>query len=45
MQRRKELRDQAWSVDVWGSTVAKTVKLCDSMQANILTALPFSPRR
>ncbi|KAI8913682.1 hypothetical protein EDD86DRAFT_187208 [Gorgonomyces haynaldii] len=44
LQQRKELREKAWEVKGWAETVVKTVKLIDSMQAHILTSLPFSPK-
>ncbi len=43
LQTRKEMREKAWEIDVWASTVSKTVKLIDKMDSRILKPNPFSP--
>ncbi|MBW0505731.1 hypothetical protein O181_045446 [Austropuccinia psidii MF-1] len=43
LQARLELREKAWQVDTWGKTVSNTVKLCDSMDANVLLPTSLSP--
>ncbi|KAH9452846.1 hypothetical protein MJO28_008235 [Puccinia striiformis f. sp. tritici] len=45
LQARLELREKAWQVDTWSNTVSNTVKLCDSMDANVLLPNSFSPLR
>jgi len=45
METRKAKREEAWKIDTWSKTVAKTVKLAYQMNANILQPLPFSPLR
>ncbi|KAH9816022.1 hypothetical protein DFH28DRAFT_967593, partial [Melampsora americana] len=43
LQARLKKREQAWQVDTWSKTVSNTVKLCDSMDANVLLPNSFSP--
>ncbi|GAA5918948.1 hypothetical protein JCM1841_002650, partial [Sporobolomyces salmonicolor] len=45
LEARRLQREKSWQIDNWSSTVSKTVKLTDSMNSNILRALPFSPLR
>jgi len=40
---RKETRQKAWEVDGWAETVLKTSLLAKSMDAYILTPVPWSP--
>jgi len=42
-ETRKEMRENAWQLDGWASTVHKTSQLSRTMDALILTPLPFSP--
>lgn len=43
LEKRKALRETAWKVDGWSDTVHKTSQLAITMDAYILSALPFSP--
>lgn len=43
LETRKEIREQAWKVDGWAETVSKTAQLAKTMDAFILSPLPFSP--
>ncbi|KAF8602047.1 NIPSNAP-domain-containing protein [Ceratobasidium sp. AG-I] len=43
LETRKALREKAWKVDGWSDTVHKTGQLANTMDAYILSALPFSP--
>jgi len=43
LETRKEMREQAWKVDGWAQTVSKTAQLAKTMDAFILSPLPFSP--
>ena len=43
LETRKQTREKAWKVDGWSDTVHKTGQLARTMDAAILTALPFSP--
>ncbi|OZJ06497.1 hypothetical protein BZG36_00619 [Bifiguratus adelaidae] len=45
LQARKLTREEAWKEDGWAQTVYKTVRLIDTMQAQILSPLDFSPLR
>ncbi|KAI7816740.1 hypothetical protein BC939DRAFT_467931 [Gamsiella multidivaricata] len=42
LETRKKTREQAWKVDGWAETVYNTVRLIDSMEANILLPMDFS---
>jgi len=43
LQTRRDIREKAWQIDGWAETVSKTSQLAWSMDASILTPLPFSP--
>jgi len=43
LETRKMTRERAWQVDGWSDTVHKTGQLATTMDAYILSALPFSP--
>jgi len=43
LETRKEMRENAWQLDGWASTVHKTSQLSRTMDSLILTPLPFSP--
>ncbi|CAH7687233.1 hypothetical protein BY996DRAFT_6433920 [Phakopsora pachyrhizi] len=43
LEARLKKREKAWQVDTWSKTVSNTVKLCDSMDANVLLPNSFSP--
>ncbi|GAA5881384.1 hypothetical protein JCM3774_002541 [Rhodotorula dairenensis] len=45
LEARKARRAQSWEKEQWSSTVARTAKLCSSMNSQILKPLPFSPLR
>ncbi|CAO1629548.1 unnamed protein product [Sympodiomycopsis kandeliae] len=45
LDKRKETRDAAWQVETWNDTVSHTVRLINSMHAQIMKPLPFSPLR
>ncbi|KAG9010316.1 hypothetical protein FRB94_010666 [Tulasnella sp. JGI-2019a] len=45
LESRKALREKAWTVDGWASTVDKTAKLTQDMDSSILKPLPYSPLR
>ncbi|GAA5975404.1 hypothetical protein JCM10908_005151 [Rhodotorula pacifica] len=45
LEARKARRAQSWEKEQWSSTVARTAKLCASMNSQILKPLPFSPLR
>jgi len=43
MKTRKQVREEAWQIEGWSETVAKTSQLTDLMDSTILSPLPFSP--
>ncbi|KIO18873.1 hypothetical protein M407DRAFT_154534 [Tulasnella calospora MUT 4182] len=45
MAARKAVREQAWTVEGWSSTVDKTSKLAQTMDSQILVPLHYSPLR
>lgn len=43
LEHRKLSREKCWELPGWAETTHETVKLVNSMEANILVPLPFSP--
>ncbi|KAL4269118.1 NipSnap family protein [Pleurotus pulmonarius] len=43
LQKRKEMREEAWQIDGWADTVSKTAQLAKFMDSFILVPLKFSP--
>jgi hypothetical protein len=43
LEKRKEMREEAWRIDGWAETVSKTSQMAKVMDSDILVPLPFSP--
>ncbi|KAJ8523287.1 hypothetical protein ONZ45_g252 [Pleurotus djamor] len=43
LEKRKEMREEAWQIDGWAETVSKTSQLAKFMDSIILSPLKYSP--